>query len=173
MCLITNQKRLKLAKEDIVVYKAVHVSPDNVHYFNAARNRSLLMSPKNYRYLSYYQLEDIDKDCVEGGRVYKSEGYLKRRKIGPEPHNLYMYGAGLIHTFKYFDDAIKTINYVPYEQSVDIVYKCFIPKWTRYVFGDDDYCFSTYASKRIVFIEPMWFGGIAKEWREKLMSVNK
>ena len=167
MCLSTNQAELRVSEDDITVYKLISVCPSNLDFFNGAMQLNI-DKLADYRYLSYYRLEEIDVHCVEDGVPYAAVGVsVKRRNYDVYK---YKYGSGLIHTFKYKDDAICI-----FEKSVSnvILYRCVIPKGTEYVSGEDNNGFGSYASKQIVFEEPVHFRPVAKEWHDKLMNNNQ
>lgn len=170
MCLRTKQKRLKLAKEDITVYKVIRIYPgcwDN-NIKGLSPIQYLIEFFENYKYKSFYQLSEVPKDCVEKGTIYKAKGRTEKILSGKgKDYECYLYSGGLIHTFKYKLDALEIANLCPCEC---IIYKCIIPKWTRYIYGYDDSLCDTYASKRIVFCEPVYFSGKTKEWYDKLMN---
>jgi hypothetical protein len=66
-----------------------------------------------------------------------------------------MIGNGWIHTYKTLNSAILMSNFIFYEKDMIEIYKCIIPKGTRYFEGADQLCLKrrAYASDTIRFIE--------------------
>lgn len=176
MCLRTKQKRLKLAKEGITVYKIIRVKstlpkPKPTDIFGVSVNdvQRLLDSPEYYKYVSYYQDAETPKACIEKGKKCKAKGRTEKTLSGKgKDYECYLYSGGLIHSFKDESTAIEVVQSLPFflTDSTTIVYKCTIPKLTRYVSGKDDSFAETYASKKIIFNEPVYFGETAKKWNE-------
>lgn len=178
MCVHTNQEILLVAKKDITVYKIIKVHPaysDNNYDINKSISAKLLEHPQDYKYKSLYLSANVDSDCVENEIPYKADGVCKRL---PElnymysPIYKYRYAEGLIHGFRTKKDANFFITHslskqYPYNLCTCILYKCIIPKGTKYLDGIDDEGNSSYAAKTIVFKEPVWFGKAAKEWFDK------
>lgn len=170
MCLYTNKGRLETADRDITVYKLIEVEPGWGEPCQCARSR-LLGHPESYSYITYYVLDAIDRECVENGKPYKAEGVARRRRslAGGYSH---AYTAGLVHTLAEKDDAIALNAECPGPNGLAIVYRCTIPKGTKYVEGVEDTGYRSYASKRIVFEEPVFFMKTAKEWHKAKNSKN-
>ena len=172
MCTRTNQGKLKTADKDITVYKLIDIHPEYRDCFHTVERR-LLDHPQKYDYMSYYLGHIINQDCVENKLPYKAKGTAKPGNANSDmPDYKYRYTDGLIHSFKYKKDATKTDK--SFENNLlTIMYKCTIPKGTKYVLGVDDKGFEAYASKQIVFNEPVYFGRVAKKWYDKLIKQNK
>lgn len=178
MCVHTNQESLLVAKKDITVYKIIKVRPaysDNNYDINKSISAKLLEQPQDYKYESLYQSANVDSDCVENEIPYKADGVCKRI---PESNFMYSqkykyrYGEGLIHGFRTKKDADFFITHsismkYLYNFGTFILYKCVIPKGTKYLDGVDDDGNASYAAKTIVFKEPVLFGKTAKEWFDK------
>lgn len=170
MCLYTNKERLETADRDITVYKLIEVDPGWKEPFQCARSR-LLGHPGNYSYLTYYVLNTIDNECVENGKPYKAEGVARRRRSLADGY-AHVYTTGLVHTLAEKDDAIALNAEYPDMNGLAILYRCTIPKGTKYVEGVEDTGYRSYASKQIVFEEPVFFWKTAKEWHKAKNSKN-
>lgn len=168
MCIRTNQEKLEAAKEDITVYKLIDVNPG---VFGLSRCM-LFEHPEKYHYNSFYEFALIDKNCVENKQPFIAKGYARSTKLSLGARYKYSYGEGLIHTFENEDDAMKSMEPNDFD-AFAILYKCTIPKGTEYIKGVEDDGFPSYASKKIIFEEPVHFGEVAKEWHDKLINQNQ
>lgn len=172
MCIRTNQEKLEVAESDITVYKLIDVNPGVFEENYDFSKHLLLEQPQKYSYTSFYQFVVIDNNCVENKQPFIAKGYARKAKYSSVARYKYFYGEGLIHTFENEDDALKCLK-PNYFDEFAILYKCTIPKGTKYIKGVEDTGFPSYAAKKIIFEEPVYFGDIAKEWHEKLMVENK
>lgn len=119
MCLVSEQGKLKRAKEDIVCYK----------YLDWTYVHNCLETP--------FQGVKISKRVAHGLKPFRAKGFVKKKKCV----NCYFYEGGLIHAV-----ANEPIGY----KGDYVVFKCHIPKGTRYI---DSNCDTTIAAKKIVFDE--------------------
>ena len=125
MCLITTKNIPEIAQEDIVCYK----------FYKLRENK--LFSP--YK-------EVLAPNMNEVANTVLDRGYLGRAK----DNNLaYMVNRGF-HSFKYIDDLTKELYFW---QSSDVkIFKCIIPKGTKYYEGKFDES-SSYCSESIILKE--------------------
>ena len=130
MCLYSKQKRLKIAKKDIVCYKAFEATNDN-----SIVTPVLKIKPS---------IEEL-----EGKKPFKAVGRTGKYKLfsGFFLDDMYEYGRGLIHT--YIDK-----KHIPTNPTF-VIYKCRIPKFTRYVTGGGEI-----AAKKIIIDEIVWDGRV-------------
>lgn len=119
MCLVSEQRKLKRATEDIVCYK------------------HLVWSYVYGCFKTPLQDARVSKRVINGLKPFRARGFVQKRK----GLNCYFYEGGLIHAF-----ANEPVGY----KGPHIVFKCHIPKGTRYV---DSNCDKTIAAKKIVFDE--------------------
>lgn len=141
MCLIAkNNHCFRIAHKDIVCYKIMAVYTYNENY------AKVIGCDK--KYLTPYREVEIPWEVISGAEPMKSVGKCKTVRSGTEC----MIDSGYIHTFAEYPKQwlINIGDSHPYH-----VFKCIIPKGTRYVKGT--FCgggfFESYASKQIVFIE--------------------
>lgn len=171
MCIRTNQEKLEVAESNITVYKLIDVNPGVLATNYVLSRYMLLEQPQKYSYNSFYQFVVIDNNCVENKRPFIAKGHARRAKCSSGAGYRYFYGEGLIHTFENEDDALKSIE----PNDVDafaILYKCTIPKGTKYIKGVEDTGFPSYAAKKIIFEEPVYFGEVSQKWNDKLTEQN-
>lgn len=134
MCLTVQSKTILKANEDLVCYKIVEYV-NNKPYTPAQAVR-------------------IKRNEIIGKTFFRAKPYIGRRFKYDAYDEAYEVGAGFIHTFR---DNLKAIfgitEDLAKEHNVCLkVYKCVIPKGTRYVVGE----FANtegYASKCIRFVE--------------------
>jgi len=133
MCLRTQQKRVKTAKADIIVYKHVinNCFSNSIDYGDHKPKR--LYTSVNSDYITSYQ-----KTPVEIGKTYKSK--LDK----PDDHgDIHMD----LHSFADLADAKKEAR-----NWREVLVKCVIPKGARYYLGDFEE-YSSYASNQLQYIE--------------------
>lgn len=123
MCLYSTERRLKRAKEDITCYK--YLSWD---YFNRC-----LVTP-------VMAMKIKDEDIINGLKPLRAKGLVQREK---NSCGGYYFEGGLIHAY------INQVNTYG-DSSVNIIFKCHIPKGTRYI---QSKCDGSIAAKKIVFDE--------------------
>ena len=125
MCLITTKNIPEIAQEDIVCYK----------FYKLRENK--LFSP--YK-------EVLAPNINEVANTVLDRGYLARAK----DNNLaYMVNRGF-HSFKYLESLIKELVF--WRLSYVRIFKCIIPKGTKYYEGTFDGS-SSYCSKSIILKE--------------------
>ena len=123
MCLITKQKRVKILKEDLTVYKRFYQDPDG---------RILPWNPE-FRDKITYEVREIHKQPLKVDNNLKSiydrhVGYAYNLKIGQQALKLTHIHEGFHAVLTY-----ERLNKRAYEDYVD--YVCTIPKGSR-VFTD-------------------------------------
>ena len=178
MSLSTTQKGLRVIKRDLTVYKVIKVRPEHIDKrYGMWKYHKLLKKPNDYRYVSLYRGKRVSRECVEDMVAYEASGKVVRHDCGLRVLSYqypYYYGSGLVHTFRRRWDAIECAendylnHYVDGDPVPYIVYKCIIPKGTEYVHGVDINNFDSYASKKIVFVKPVYFEDVAKEWYKRI-----
>lgn len=135
MCLIKNKKyhpfnRPLIAKEDIVCYKIlVKLYPFDAPY--------VLYTPFRYEPINIetYLNNSISFIAKDNNKFHS----FFRHKLGFGR----IVGSGFIHTYSY---PVKSNKYLRTS-----VFKCIIPKGTKYFVGED----KDYASERIIFVEQL------------------
>ena len=139
MCLITTKNIPEIAQEDIICYKfyVLHKVKDDIN----------LPSYDKDGYLSPYQ--GMPAPAInEVTNTLLDRAYLSKYTA------VYMVGRGF-HSFKYLDDLI---NELDFWQSSDIeIFKCIIPKGTKYYEGTFDgrpsYCSESIILKETIDVE--------------------
>lgn len=135
MCLIKNKKyhpfnRPLIAKEDIVCYKILirfdYIDPPYILY------TPFMYEPVN---IQTYLNNKISFIAKNDNKFYS----FLRHKLGFSR----IVKSGFIHTYNY---PVK-----PNKQLRTSVFKCIIPKGTKYFVGEDE----DYASERIIFVEQL------------------
>ena len=129
MCLYTKQTEPEIAKEDIVCYK----------YYGVLKEcgRTKLMSP--YRGAPAPDLNEVaHTDLDETSKVFCR---------GNTNYNIVDKG---FHSFKNFDDIKEELTYIG-EMADIIVFKCIIPKGSKFYLGIFKY-FLSYCSDQIKLI---------------------
>ena len=141
MCLVAkNNHCFRVATKDIVCYKVI-----SVHTYNEEHARATGIDKW---YLTPYRQFEIPCEVVNGSKPMKAIGKCHIKRIDDE----FIVDSGYIHTFAEYPKQwlVNIDGSHPYH-----VFKCIIPKGTRYVKGT--FCgggfFESYASKQIVFIE--------------------
>ena len=132
MCFHSQTKRFKIAKKDIKCYKML-IIPKN--YFIGV-NECLLTPVAN---------KDVSKDIWTGKSPFVACGKLKAEKNLGKTGG-YIITKGVIHTFKYMDDAAKYVG------KDSVLFECVIPKGEKYIEGSDGWFFG-YISKSIKFVK--------------------
>ena len=131
MCLQCKDNKFKIADKDIVCYKYVEYSNDTYH------------TP--YKYVS------IDNEIIEGKKPFCAKGKTEIHK----EDSVFTFEGGVIHTFNTLgaaEEVCKSFGDVEY----NAIFKCIIPKGTKYVegrFGTEFALVDSYASKEIIFNE--------------------
>lgn len=118
-------------------------------FYSAYKGKYILASP--------YALQKMQKHVKAGF-------FEDNRKLDIQNdvfHNLYIFGKGLIHTYENYEDALNVaVKLSFWNLGYMIIYKCQIPKDTKYCYGPKKYnIYPQYASKRINFVEDV---GIVK-----------
>ena len=141
MCLVAkNNNCFRIARKDIVCYKVIAIYTAKGNYAKAIGN--------DKKYLTPYRKVEIPWEIIIGAEPMKAFGKCTTIRSGTEC----IIDSGYIHTFaEYPKQWLVNINDShPYH-----VFKCIIPKGTRYVKGTfyGSTLSESYASKQIVFIE--------------------
>ena len=139
MCLLIKDKKALIAEKDIVCYK-------KMEEFKHANGKSDYATP--YMYIP------VDSDIINGEKPFKAKcvgyGGAHRREKGMNhkyPEYNYRIESGYIHTYQDFNAAYDGLY------GTDRIFKCIIPKGTKYYAGIFDGGAPSYASKEIVFKE--------------------
>lgn len=148
MCLTSKSNKLEVAEKDIVCYKCMAFD----------ELEELFRTP--------YQYVSIEKEIISGKKPFCAKGGLKKFK---DKDGNICFEGGLIHTFKSLKDAKELCDF----WREGVIFKCIIPKGTKYVLGQfesfiNDYC-TSYASKKIIFKGIVYNGGtIERSIKKKL-----
>lgn len=139
MCTIVNSRISKKSKNDLVCFKIIELRGSGNGY----------MTPYQHFLISEEVLNG-DKPLVAENKTALSEesnGYKKYWSVT----------GGYIHTFSYFDYAKRSLMLLRsnYPGSIFKLFKCIIPKGTKYYEGSDNgyKTLNTYASEKIIFVE--------------------
>lgn len=154
MCLLISNKKVRVAKDDIVCYKIVKKKGD--------------------RFVTPFRETEISYNIIAGTENFKAKVDKIRRDlygVPKIPHVYLNYGRsrqknykvedGFIHTYKNLPDAIRLMkyDYIAYAMEDDEelrLFKCIIPKGCKYyagkTWGEDE----SYASKEIKFVEEIY-----------------
>lgn len=138
MCLISKNKRLRIATKKIECYKVIL----NWKLFEGLDN------PEFEMYETPFKGSFIDRKCICGKKAYKAKGTTEKNKSD----DCTIFGRGLIHTYKSMEDVEK-FPFSHFFKKCVKVYKCYIMPGTRYVEGVDLSHAKSYASKKIKFVE--------------------
>ena len=134
MCLVAkNNHCFRYAKKDIVCYKVLRVIYQNV--FNHI---------EFLHYVTPFRLITIPDNVINGNVPYVALGKCATLRDLDEC----LIDRGYVHTFAEYPQAWMANHPVGHA-----VFKCIIPKGTRYAKGIFADGFVSYASKKIVFVE--------------------
>ena len=139
MCLISKSSELIVADKDIECYKVVECGLNS------------LIGAKIGAYITAILNQYIPRDVVKGERPFIAKGEIKPKQT----KGYWIFKRGLIHTYRVFEAAKECQKYLNVLDDMQI-YRCIIPKGTKYVIGTDDLKYSDdicYASEQIVFKE--------------------
>lgn len=164
MCLTTKKANcFRYAKKDIICYKIMYVlNMDDYSLSNEIKN-SIITKSGTYiefdesdltktddgkrLFLTPYREVLINGDIINGKIPMRAEGKCHTFFVGNER----CIDSGYIHTFSYYPHSwLENLD----DKEVYRVFKCIIPKGTRYaagVFNGRGY-FGSYASKQIKFL---------------------
>ena len=133
MCLYSNRKNFKKAKEDIICYKVLKVIRTFFGY-------------------TFYATPYMNKPVPKLGVEMKDDECLDAKKY-PNISSKYMISAGGFHTFKNFDDAKDELKWHLDNCGKEyIIVKSIIPKGSSYIEGTFENT-PAYVSKRIIYQE--------------------
>lgn len=133
MCLTSKTNIAKIANKDIVCYKLIWRRFASLDYITAYRD-----TPISY-------------DILRGRKNFVAEG-----PECIEPSFLddgYSISSGFIHTFTKKEDAIKMAKMYGCLEHIWVVYKCVIPKGTKYFVSVD---YDERCSTEIKFVEEIF-----------------
>ena len=127
MCLTTKQTRWRIAKEDIICYKLL----------NGER-----VSLSEIEYTTPFTFTPVPKNVIEGKKCLRAKGWSQWEEV----YDCFQITNGAIHACASEHEAW---NYYKYGTMGTHIFKCIIPKGTRYAVGlFDDIC-----AKKIKFIK--------------------
>lgn len=132
MCLLSNRKTLKTAKEDIRCFK-------RFEFFQYGGDNIAFRTP--------YLFAPVPNDVMLGKQEYFAVGDLGIEENDTELYSPYKYRyriyGGVIHCYLNKEDAIAQ------QCSDEIVVECIIPKGTEYIEGYDCYGVKSISAKKI------------------------
>ena len=132
MCLLSNRKTLKTAKEDIKCFK-------RFEFFQYGGDNIAFRTP--------YLFAPVPNDVMLGKQEYFAVGDLNIEENGTELYSPYKYRyriyGGVIHCYLNQKDAIAQ------QCSDEIVVECIIPNGTEYIEGYDCYGVKSISAKKI------------------------
>lgn len=115
MCLITEQKRAKILKEDLVVYKMLRVSGDNIFAWMQAFQYEFGFLHKTKMAVDNIAQSAMDDDVVN---AYDLDSFLDN-------------STHLTHVHLGFHFATSIKRFSGYDESI---FKCIVPKGSRVYF---------------------------------------
>ena len=136
MCLITTKNIPEIAQEDIVCYKfyVLHKVKDDI---NSPYDKDKYLSP--YRGVPAPNINEVANTELD-------KAYL----CDSNTSNLKYFVMKGFHSYKYLDDLIKELSFwLSYDT---MIFKCIIPKGTKYYEGTFDGS-SSYCSESIILKE--------------------
>lgn len=143
MCLILKKKvwpvDAEIAKNDIVCYKIIA--------------KKVSQSSGIESYFTPFTKTWVDKRIIHGTLDFTPSPLSRRQLVCSSC----LIAEGWIHTYKTLDGALKAVRcYFSHENYILEVYKCAIPKGTRYFEGEDQISAPAFASDKICFIEKVF-----------------
>lgn len=136
MCLVAkNNHCFRYAKKDIVCYKVLRVT-----YQNVDNHLELL------NYVTPFRLITIPDNIINGEAPFVACGKCTTIRTLDEC----LIDSGYVHTFAEYPQ-----HWMANHPVMHVVFKCIIPKGTRYAKGIFADGFVSYASKKIVFVEKL------------------
>ena len=140
MCLILKKEvqpnDAEIAKSDIVCYKMI--------------GKKISQSSGIESYFTPFTKAWVDKRIIHGTLDFTPNPLTRRQR----ECSSCLIAEGWIHTYKTLDGALKAVRcYFSHEGYILEVYKCVIPKSTRYFEGEDQFSAPAFASDKIRFIE--------------------
>ena len=142
MCLITTKNIPEIAQEDIVCYKfyVVHKVKDDIN--SSSHDKDEYLSP-------YWDMRAPNINEVANTELDKA--YL----CDSNTSNLNYFVRKGFHSYKYLDDLIEELYF--WQPCDAKIFKCIIPKGTKYYEGEFDdstsYCSESIILKEIVDVE--------------------
>lgn len=142
MCLITTKNIPEIAQEDIVCYKfyILHIAKDDIN--SSSHDKDGYLSP--YWGMRAPNMNEVVNTVLDRVYLHKCGGN----------NSTYMINRGF-HSFKYIDDLTKELYF--WQPCDAKIFKCIIPKGTKYYEGEFDdspsYCSESIILKEIVDVE--------------------
>lgn len=130
MCLYTYDREPSIAKEDIICYKVLVKTKIPFVYKTPIIGEELIKIPflrKSFKAIGYWGIMGFPTSY---GVVYEVS-------------------SGFIHTYADIEEAISRLDYIIECKGNSIVFKCVIPKGTKYFKSDSS---SEYASEEIIIV---------------------
>lgn len=145
MCTIVKSRISKRSEEDLVCYKILEIEFGN----------------KNYQ--TPYTYFPVSTDIINGKEPLIAENKESLRKTQFESGTYWSVNGGYIHTYMDLECAKNKILTLreTYDTSIFNLFKCIIPKGTKYYVGFNDGFLieeaESYASEKISFVEQVDF----------------
>ena len=139
MCiLVDKQSKVKAASSDIECYKVV------------------LADTYSQKTTTPFTEIEIEDDVIMHGKPFVAKGMAKRQVVN---YHKDKYDVGFVHTYETYENACWVADMFSYINAVMnatkhvSIYKCIIPRGTKFISGMDENGLRCFASKRIVFLE--------------------
>jgi len=144
MCLITKQRHWKIAKKDILCYKALDCFID----YREDEYGVKIGDNFTVRYQTPFQCTWIPRDVLDGKRYFRAKGFTRftKRRHFSSDDPAYEIAGGAIHAWTNMPEAEHHRSY----GTGNTIFECAIPKGTRYAEGVEgaDIC-----AKKIKFLK--------------------
>lgn len=165
MCLYSKTGKFEVAENDLDCYKIICKSKFVEFDEFGFGDIPLIQNPiKKFfkrlripRYFTPYQQKKVKNSVIKGNENLIAEGKEKIEDPIYSRNNTYSVSEGFIHSFRGLSTVLRHFEnaslFMPRDGKVYELYKCIIPKGTRYISGVDNIGVTSYASKEIKFVE--------------------
>ena len=150
MCTYSKNDTLKVAEEDIICYKWMAFYYGDVVYNEKTDSFEPIKS-----FFTPFLYKKVDEDILSGKKPFLAEGEIEVRQRSYYNGYINVYGCGLIHTFKSLESFIKEYGLSLSHRDNVAIFKCKIPKGTKYVEGFDGCGVPCFSSTKIEFVEQL------------------
>ena len=141
MCLWIKNNKMRVASKDIVCYKTLSLTDCGSYETSYLGTRV----PESV-------IDGSEPFVARGNILVKARSNYVKVKEKDVKYN-YVTSGGLIHTFAKLKDPRKVNKDFGF---YDTIFKCVIPKGTKYYVGLFDGDYKSYASERIMFVEKVY-----------------
>lgn len=165
MCLYSKTGKFEVAEKDLDCYKVVCKSKFVEFDEFGFGDIPWIQSPikkffkrlRRTRYFTPYQQKKVTNSVIKGNENLIAEGNERIEDPRYNWNNTYSVSEGFIHSFSGLSTVLTHFAnaslFMSRDGKVYELYKCIIPKGTKYIYGVDSDGVTSYASKEIKFVE--------------------